>query len=234
MKKLLVFSLCSILQTANAQPPELMETNWFVDHIVLDGVTYLSPIIGVNGVVNPNIEFDETISFAVLDPESDSFFSDIIYDPNDQEFTFTEPHITLPGCNLYCDFAMKYFELLAGDFLDVHFTYEILITDAGNLFLVLTDDAGNQAFYQDTPILGVSDLSQPKLIIYPNPTSNLLFISSERAVIQKIAAYNLGGKVVIEASENLTQLDVTKLPAGIYFAEITSAEGIVIQKFIKK
>ncbi len=231
---LLSLILLCVLQIANGQPPELLETNWYIDHIILDGVTYPTPIVNQIGIVNPNIEFEETFATAVLDPESDSFFSDIIYDPNDQEFTFTEPNITLPGCNLWCDFAIVYFGFLAGDFLDVHFTYEILITDAGNLFLVLTDDEGNQAFYQDTPILGVSDLSRSKLIIYPNPTSGVLFISSEGAVIEKIAIYNLSGQLVLEESDDLTQLDVSALITGLYFAEIISEEGKTVQRFFKE
>jgi len=235
MKKLLLaLSFLCGLQLADAQPLELLETDWYVTNVFLDGVTYPTPIVNVIGIVDPNIVFEETSAYAVLDPGSDSFFSDVSYDPVELEFTFLNPAITLPGCQQYCDFAIVYFGLLFGDGVDVLFTYIIDITDNGGLLLQITDEAGNYAQYQDTPVLGMNDLYTLDIVLYPNPTQDVLFIASETAVIEEIAIYDLNGQLVLEEAEDLSKVNVSKFQAGLYFVEITSEEGRAIQKFIKQ
>jgi len=233
-KTLLVLSLCCVVQIANAQLHEILkETDWYVDHVVLDGETYPTPLVNVVGIVDPNIVFDEDIAYAVVDPESDSFFSDVTYDPVENAFVFIMPGITLPGCQQYCDFAQVYFEFLFGDGENVPFTYEIFVTDSGAYFLIIMDEFGNEAHYQDTPILGSDNLELSKTMVYPNPVSNLLFISSERAVVQKIAIFDVTGQLVLEQTGETSQMDVSMLNGGIYFAEITSEEGRTVHKFLK-
>lgn len=236
MKKLLLaISLICVFQNSNAQLHEILrDTPWFIDHVVLDGVTYPTPLVNIVGIVDPNIVFEETQAFAVVDPESDSFFSDIAYDPTENAFVFIMPGITLPGCQQYCDFAQVYFEFLFGDGENVPFTYEIIVTDSGAYFLIIIDEFGNEAHYQDTPILGLDENSLSNFTIYPNPVTDVLFISSETAVVQNIAIYNVLGQLILNQAGDTSSLDVSMLTPGIYFAEINSEEGRAIKKINKK
>jgi len=235
MKKILLSVVIVLTFPAGyAQPTDLGDPDWYIDYIVLDGITHESPINVMGGPIVPNIVFEETIAYAIVDPESDSFFSDITYDVNDPEFTFINPAITLPGCKQYCDFASKYFQLLFGDGENVLFAYEILITDSGELYLTITDEVGNYAFYQDTPIFGVNDLVQSKSIVYPNPVSDVLFISSEKITIEYLSVFSISGKLVLEQRNIDNSIDVSELPQGMYFLKLTSEYGKAVQKFIKE
>jgi len=235
MKNLfLALCLISAMSTINGQVhDELQNNNWYIESVLLNGENYPSPLVNIVGVVDPNIEFEETIAFAVIDPESDSFFSDVVYDPTDMAFVFTNPAITLPGCQQYCDFAQKYFEFLFGDGEDVPFTYEILITDVGALFLIISDEFGNQAYYQDTPILGVQDQALSAIKLFPNPATDLLYFADNSQEIKHIAIYSVSGTRVTETSELTNGIDVSMLIAGLYFIEITTEFGSTTQKFLK-
>ena len=81
--------------------------------------------------------------------------------------------------------------------------------------------------------LSVPDPEKPSFKIYPNPTRDILFIASERAVIEKISILNLGGQLISKQTSDLSSVNVSELTTGIYFVEIISEEGKTIQKFIK-
>ena len=234
MKKilLLICFLC-LANTSYAQDPELLDNDWYIDYVELDNVTYNNPIVNAIGIINPNMVFDENMAYGVMDPESDSFFTDVIYDPIDPAFSFENMAITLPGCNAWCEFAAKYFDFLVDDFIQSNFTYEITTNGDGSLTLIMTRDDGNFAVFQDSKILGINDKALSKVSIFPNPTTDLLFIDSQQTIVDAITIYNLNGKIVIQAQLIDRTLDVSTIPVGMYFMEITTENGRTVQKFIK-
>lgn len=89
MKKLLLLiCFCGLANNTYAQEPELLETEWYIGYFELDNVTYNNPIVNAVGVVNSNMGFETDYAYAVMDPESDSFFAEVIYDAVDPAFTF--------------------------------------------------------------------------------------------------------------------------------------------------
>ena len=240
MKKI-AFFFCFIICTVHtfyAQQELLTSTDWYIDFIVLDGVTHPSPITGNTGPINTNITFENDIAFAVIDPESDSFFANITYNDNDGEFTFTDPAITLPGCQAFCDFADLYFTLLAGNFMNVNvtFSYEIVILDGedGGIILTITDENGDIAVYQDAPILSTNDVLLLNASVYPNPTSDILYMDVENTTINNVSLFDINGKkleTIIMDSNN--SVDISLLPKGIYFINISTDVGNTVRKIIK-
>lgn len=103
----------------------------------------------------------------------------------------------------------------------------------GNLYI---NDAKNFRIRRVNynPILGVSDISsnEIKAIIYPNPASNEITISSNQ-LIKEIAIINLLGQTVINKTTNNKEIpiDVSQLPAGIYIAK---ADGMYAGQFAKE
>ncbi|WP_196886153.1 T9SS type A sorting domain-containing protein [Aureivirga sp. CE67] len=73
--------------------------------------------------------------------------------------------------------------------------------------------------------------------LFPNPTSEILNISSDNN-LEKIEIYSILGKqvkeVLLKKTSNIHQLDVSKLDSGIYFIEITSEKGISREKIYIK
>ncbi|GAB4221656.1 MAG: hypothetical protein Kow0075_17170 [Salibacteraceae bacterium] len=88
----------------------------------------------------------------------------------------------------------------------------------------------------DTCALGVGDLPQNAVSIYPNPTNGLLEVASDNN-ISSIALYDATGKMVINQPEKVatlrTRLDLSVLHNGIYFIEVKTKNGIIRERIIK-
>ncbi|MBS1658227.1 MAG: T9SS type A sorting domain-containing protein [Bacteroidetes bacterium] len=92
------------------------------------------------------------------------------------------------------------------------------------------------------PILRTSftenaDVASPPVTIYPNPSNNFITVSKTDGFIMELTVNDLSGREVIKAcvdnNPSHLSLDVSKLPAGIYFARVTGDDGFVIAKFIR-
>jgi hypothetical protein len=80
-----------------------------------------------------------------------------------------------------------------------------------------------------------------EIIVFPNPASAHLIISTENYNILNYYIFNVHGQNVISLiqpqTSNLklqTFVDVTALPTGIYFVQAQTQQGIVTGKFIKQ
>ncbi len=89
------------------------------------------------------------------------------------------------------------------------------------------------AWYENLTILGVDENKLTNFTIYPNPSSELLFIS-ESHLIQKVEVFDLLGKKMNSITEDFEQLDITNLRSGLYLIKIYSDNTIYLEKFIKK
>jgi len=83
----------------------------------------------------------------------------------------------------------------------------------------------------------VSTINKPEsepLEIYPNPTSQTVFIKHVGSQqIKSILIYNTLGQKEIQINKNLNQIDISYLDNGIYIIEIELNGGIIRQKIIK-
>jgi len=79
--------------------------------------------------------------------------------------------------------------------------------------------------------LGVEDLRDISFSLVPNPTGNLLQISTDLEV-QGVVIYSANGTKVLELPAT-DLLDLSSLASGLYFAQVVSVSGISTQKFIK-
>ncbi len=85
----------------------------------------------------------------------------------------------------------------------------------------------------ENTVTGLSDLNfQNKISIYPNPTSNFIYLKSD-LTIKKIEIFNLTRQKVIW-DENTNSIDVSDLTIGTYILELTEQTGKKYRtKFIK-
>jgi len=84
-------------------------------------------------------------------------------------------------------------------------------------------------------VLGINEQTVEGLVVYPNPTQNVLNIEAASA-ISSVEVLNVLGQVMIseKATSNNTQLDISRLSAGTYFARVTVEDTIAIVQIIKK
>ena len=115
------------------------------------------------------------------------------------------------------------------------------LTFSGDNLLLKTDDNSENTYSLATirkitfedfsgiiPVLPV----QPEIILYPNPVSDYIRIDSSVDITSWIL-YDLNGKILKQSVFKM-QIPVIDLPAGFYFLKLTSANGSVTKKFIKR
>jgi hypothetical protein len=73
------------------------------------------------------------------------------------------------------------------------------------------------------------------VMVYPNPATNVLNISSENA-IESLSVYNLLGQQIIETKpgQNTAQVNVSNLTSGIYIVNTTIAGKQTATRFVKQ
>jgi PKD repeat protein len=82
---------------------------------------------------------------------------------------------------------------------------------------------------------GLDDSSKGKLVLYPNPTNDKLFLLYDGELnVARVRVISTIGKEVLNFSTLPKELDVTKLDQGTYFLEIQTIEGNKIAKFFVK
>ena len=124
--------------------------------------------------------------------------------------------------------------------------YFYVATEGGDYNVVATDANGCEveAAIFDV-IAGIqSPVSSHLPLVYPNPVENKLTVDnrhpdSYRDTITAIKIFNLIGEQIFEVrhsadfNRKLIDIDVSKLPGGLYYIEITAGEKIFRNKFIK-
>jgi len=84
------------------------------------------------------------------------------------------------------------------------------------------------------PGTGIDKLNAYTISLYPNPVQNILHIKAEEAVTA-IRIYSLDGTVVTQAAgENISEINLTHLAAGIYMVRVETGERGSVMKMVKK
>lgn len=71
--------------------------------------------------------------------------------------------------------------------------------------------------------------------MYPNPTKNILNISSKNQTeIQSVEIYNIVGQVVVAIPNSTKAIDVSSLKTGTYFIKVNTEKGSTTTKLMKE
>lgn len=83
--------------------------------------------------------------------------------------------------------------------------------------------------------LGINDLNNEGVFVYPNPTTgNIRITSSENTTFDTIELVDIYGKKVGIVTENTNQLDISALVNGIYILKIYAGTTVIQKKIIKQ
>ena len=88
------------------------------------------------------------------------------------------------------------------------------VTSGSYTFENVTTDSAIEVIFAQT--VGISEMTADKIKIYPNPANDLLYFSSETP----FDMINLQGKVLLKSEKAVNYLNVSGLPAGIYFVKV--------------
>lgn len=76
----------------------------------------------------------------------------------------------------------------------------------------------------------VTNVKQTSFSVYPNPAKNVLYVNAKAG--KEIKIYNIAGSLVLSklAAANTDKLDISSLPAGVYFIKVDNrAEKILVK-----
>jgi len=83
-------------------------------------------------------------------------------------------------------------------------------------------------------VTSIRDITQNKIIMFPNPAHNCIFISNPDN-IKLISIFNINGIKVLENSNNLNFIDISNIESGIYILKLINSSGnSYSRKIIKK
>jgi len=88
--------------------------------------------------------------------------------------------------------------------------------------------------YGETPSAINDEIALQGFKVYPNPANSILNIETTSATITKTEVFNMLGSAVVLQQNDSKSVDVSSLPQGIYFINVTTTEGTGKVKFIKQ
>ena len=219
---------------SNAPIPFHLFDDWELEKLVISGVEYPVPVNGE--AFNPSFFFTETddpsIGTFTGDSGCNDFDGTITYDTANSELTITSRNI---GANSCVEPQNNDYELLYTDFLfdGIPSTFSHSTSVDFGLLLELTKSNGDKAYFRRDYNLSNPDVSKNSFSLYPNPTKDLLNISSDGISIERISIYSFSGQLLLTKNEETNLVNVSGLSSGIYFLEITTENGNAIKKFVK-
>lgn len=224
MKRILLFLMgFFILSQSYSQDRELFKT-WYLYSINLEGqqepynIWEVEPSISPTLTITENLEFSGEGACNTFDGQY-SYQYELLFIDNFNPTEYT--------CDFqsHTQFESYYFSF----FMEGSDTQISLLSETT---LILESPIFMSMQFSSYP-LGISDNTAADVKIYPNPTSDKLNISLEKAKFEKFRIYSITGEKVLEEINIGNEIDVSSLSKGMYFLEIITSEGINIQKFIK-
>ncbi|OAB78689.1 T9SS type A sorting domain-containing protein [Cochleicola gelatinilyticus] len=82
--------------------------------------------------------------------------------------------------------------------------------------------------------LGVSSGTSEAVLIYPNPTQDILFIKTPNTQIKTVEVFDIRGRKVQQNSNVIDQLNLSNLKSAVYFVKITTDTETLIKRIIKE
>lgn len=190
----------------------------------------------VDNTIAQEIEFAETQHPSKLEVYGDNFYYTMgagVYKKAIAETTLpTTSFFTVPEI-----FGIYGFDIIdakiyvgdAGDYVEPGkaFVYSI----DGALLDEYTVGVSPNGFYKSPEsVNGIDDVNRLTVSVYPNPTSDVLYITSDKQAAVKI--FDVTGRVVANEVYTASGIAVSALPAGTYFAEITIENTRTVKQIV--
>jgi hypothetical protein len=89
---------------------------------------------------------------------------------------------------------------------------------------------------EEATSVGVFKPTAVSLLVYPNPATDVLYLSSSQFINrQNATVFDLSGKVVLESALINDQINISNLNSGVYFLRVVLESGEILnQKFVKQ
>jgi hypothetical protein len=87
-------------------------------------------------------------------------------------------------------------------------------------------------YNEQNPLASVEEINSTQVSVYPNPAVSTINISAIEKV-EEVMIFNISGELVIDNSLNVSHIDVSDLPSGLYIIKVKTDQGLHRSKFVK-
>lgn len=82
--------------------------------------------------------------------------------------------------------------------------------------------------------LGVPSVTFDAVLVYPNPTSDILYIKAPQTRIELIEVFDIRGRNVYQSAGVVDQISLSRLKSAVYFVKITTENETLIKRIVKE
>lgn len=96
----------------------------------------------------------------------------------------------------------------------------------GNYTVVVSDRngcAGSSSAFGYTKT-GIANEGSNDIHIYPNPATDMIYLSAQKE-LKEVALLNELGQIILTRNSSLDKLDLSYVPSGIYYLQVTGMDG---------
>lgn len=143
------------------------------------------------------------------------------------------PGISQLGDTLVSSPALSYQWYMDGSPIQNANSQDYIISTYGSYYVAVFDSNGCYSFSESYTYTNVTNLTDECTVnIFPNPSTGNLFISATNFTPSTISIFDIAGRKLSE-QEFTRQIDISSLPPGVYFIEVTSENELLIKKVVK-
>jgi pectate lyase len=102
-----------------------------------------------------------------------------------------------------------------------------------NLFYIGTHYTGGTARMAQTAEV-IAEPETAKIILYPNPVADVLYLTKSAQTVEKVQVYNMSGTLVNSAGKDAENIDLSNLIQGTYLVKVYTNDGAFNQTILKK
>ncbi|MNX80583.1 hypothetical protein D3C86_1122480 [compost metagenome] len=102
-----------------------------------------------------------------------------------------------------------------------------------NLFYIGTHYTGGTARMAQTTEV-VAEPETAKMILYPNPVADVLYLTKSTQTVEKVLIYNMSGTLVSSTGKDAESIDLSNLIQGTYLVKVYTNDGSFNQTILKK
>lgn len=186
----------------------------------------------------------QTIDFpAATHPNNlEVYGSDFYYTIDKDIFKKEIAETTLPEAPLFSINPQGAYGIYGFDIIDnkLYVADAVDYIAAGGVFIYELDGVFGQqytvgvipnSFYKAAaPVAGNDEFDILNVSVYPNPASDVLFVNTNEAA--QVRLFDVTGRTVANANYSRSGINVSALPVGTYFAEITVEGARTVKQFI--
>ena len=220
---LLIGSLNCISQNQNH---DLFQT-WYLRFVQSNDLATPYTVSAITPVISPTLTITDDLNFA--GNGACNSFGGTITESAPGEIQITGFFATLLICNseIHNSFEQSYFGFMQSA------QFYTIGSERDGLVLTINNPLMGQAVFQNRP-LKTKDFQSDLVALYPNPSSDKVFLDATQLTISKIQVVNTTGQTVKTIKNNFGVVEVSDLPSGIYMLKIDTENGTVTKKIVRE